>query len=400
MIQQLAKLYWWSLMFVVGILFLALMIGWWGNISGNVWIPGTLFLLTLFIKAFVADVATFLIKQTAGIIAIPLPIITYDDAVRQVRETLEPRLATIFTFVALAFMLLTTIQINSDFKTQIDVTSLVLFGIVVLAWHGIMTNAPSNIITKLILLVGISLFIRAILVVFAPSIYELTNHTYYPGIRTDRSQVVSMTRAMAERNARISAENDIKTLQNFQDLANKFPAKSTEQVISFIKENYASNSPERAIVDAEERRQENLLQNRAKKSLQGFAGSKLFRKKQVYTIVYYPQANGVGGMNVSVPFAENGYTIQCEGRYTQLFADGTASIGCGGYNRRPILRVEYLNRMPIQDTGIYGHLIVDNVLPRSGVYHKSIINININIPQRTESYVDITGGLTISFHEQ
>lgn len=80
MIQQLAKLYFWSMTLIVGILFLTLMIGWWGNISGNVWIPGILFLATLFVKAFVANVATFLIRQAAGIIAMPLPVITYDDA--------------------------------------------------------------------------------------------------------------------------------------------------------------------------------------------------------------------------------------------------------------------------------------------------------------------------------
>lgn len=401
MIQQLAKLYFWSMTLIVGILFLTLMIGWWGNISGNVWIPGILFLATLFVKAFVVDVATFLIKQAAGIIAIPLPVITYDDAVEQVREKLEPRLTTMFTFVALGFLVLTTIQVNSDFKTQVDVTSLVMFGTVVLAWHGIMTNTPNNIITKLVLLVGISLFIRAILIVFAPSIYELTNHKYYPGINTNRSHIVSITRQLAERDARILAENDIKTLQNFQDLVKKFPKKSTEQVISFVKENYAPKSPERAIVDAEERRQQkSLLQNRAKQAAKSITEMKIFRKKRVHTVVYYPQVNGVGGMDVSVPFAESGYTIQCEGRYTQTFADGIAGIGCSGYRGRINLKPEHVRRMPIQDTGMYGRITINNVLFSSSIYHQKKININVNIPQIEKEYIDITGGLTISFHEQ
>lgn len=328
MIKELVKLYWWSLILILGILLFTLIIGWWGNITGNVWIPALLFCITLFLRFFVADVATFFIKQTAGLIAIPLPVITYNDAVRQVQEKIEPRLATIFTFVALAFMLLAAIHIDSDFKTQIDVTSLIMFGVIVLGWRAIITKAKDNITPKLILFVGILMIIRAVLVYFAPSIYELTNHKYYPGIKVDRSQIVSTTRELAERNAQVLAESDIKTLQNFRDLVNRFPTKSTDQVIAFVKENYASNSPERAIIEAEERRRASIPAKKiadAGGKLITHAATALIGDEVVKDGDFFPELGG-NSLTSLMPKGYE-YTIKVEGCREQYNIDASGVPG-------------------------------------------------------------------------
>lgn len=226
----------------------------------------------------------------------------------------------------------------------------------------------------------------------------------YPGADVYSKEIVAAKRAVAqsaktlyEHDMLVGSENTAKTLEDFTKLCRSLNMTSADVLREkeFLCKQSAQNC---AIIEAEEKRQDNLLQNRVRTFIEK---AEVFRRKQVYTITYHPQEHGVGGIAVTIPFdTTNGYKVICEGQYVQEFTDRFESIGCNGYSGQPIFAPEKIRLMPIRNINRYGIVLIDNaILNQQSLHYQKELRININVPQEEAEYRAITGGLTLSFHK-
>lgn len=308
---------------IIGIAMLA-------NFHGALWIPGIFFLISVGTQVILSYSPPALIFSGLVSLYTLIPLVG-DMSVGKTAENLHSQikqmLNVIFTTLALVFLFLFVVYIDSDYTTRFSIVFCFFTGFAILAWHSYKTKSNTQIIGKFVFLAGLLVIAKATALLFPLPIHDILG--IYPGVSVDQKPVMLKTKNIAQRDADVLNKRGIRTLTEFEEIANRFPDKTSDEIIEKRNELFENNSHELQVVTEEMNRRKSTT---TKKVLQktaefGSAVTSAFASKpelewiRVGEIKYTPNQPDWYTQKVSVPAGNGKCRVKCVWGYNQYFND-------------------------------------------------------------------------------
>lgn len=385
------KIVFWTTCFAIVLLSTALF----ANFNGQLWFPGILFLVSITLHFVIAYSPPAMVFSGVAATYTLIPFVgdlSVSETATDLHNKIKTALDNLSTVLALIFLFLFVVYIDSyTFARQMTIALMFAMGFAILTWWVTkVTTKP--IIWKVVFLTGILTLVKATALLYPMPIHDTFG--IYPGVVVSKHEIAANVHKTAQRDALVVNRKNIKAIKDFNELLQKFPDKTSDEIITFVLTNYAKDSDEYKIADVEKQRRNGTATKKVyKKAAQVATSVKNYfadpPEPQVFkTVLYNPYEHGVQGMKISVPGNEP-YTVRCSGSYRQTFHNGHQEyISCNGIFSRNMPDAG-IRLMPIQDARQYGKVLID-----AKIGHTSV---NINVPQVDGIYQAISGYVSLEF---